>query len=113
MMIEKRTFIRISFLGLLQIPHNFPRFPPTDFLERGYHTETDDVNDSKSDTNSPRSPSRQVQDRLGPPIDREQPKKPSEILPFFLSCHQEFLLVNLRRRRPFGFKGQLEMADHV
>jgi len=58
MMIEKRTFIRIFYLRLRQIPHNFPRFPPTDIPERGYHTETDEVNDSKSDTNSPRSPSR-------------------------------------------------------
>jgi hypothetical protein len=28
-----------------------------------------------------------------------------------LGCYQGFLLDNLRRRRPFSFKGQLEMAD--
>jgi hypothetical protein len=28
-----------------------------------------------------------------------------------LGCYQELLLDNLRRRRPFSFKGQLEMAD--
>jgi hypothetical protein len=37
-------------------------------------------------------------------------KKPSEILPFFLGCHKKSLLMRLRR--PFGFKGQLEMPDY-
>jgi hypothetical protein len=35
---------------------------------------------------------------------------PSEILPTLLSCHKEFVLDIMRRRWPFGFKGQLEMA---
>lgn len=29
----KSLKIRISFLGLLQIPYNFPQFPPTDVQE--------------------------------------------------------------------------------
>jgi hypothetical protein len=30
-----------------------------------------------------------------------------------LGCYQEFLLDNLRRRRPFSFKGELEKADEL
>jgi len=30
---------------------------------------------------------------------------------FFLGCHKKSLL--MRRRWPFGFKGKLEMADHL
>jgi hypothetical protein len=41
------------------------------------------------------------------------PAKSSEILPTPLGGYQEILLNNTRWRRPFGFKGQLEMADHV
>jgi len=35
----------------------------------------------------------------------------SEIFPPLLGCHQEFLVGNMRRRRPFSFKGQLEVGD--
>jgi hypothetical protein len=40
-------------------------------------------------------------------------KKPSEILPSLLGCYQDILLNNTKRRRPFGFKGQLEIADRL
>jgi len=30
-----------------------------------------------------------------------------------LGCYQELLLDDLRRRRPFSFKGQLEVADDL
>jgi len=35
-----------------------------------------------------------------------------KIFSFILGYHQEILLNNMRRRWPFGFKGQLEMADY-
>jgi myo-inositol-1(or 4)-monophosphatase len=37
-------FIGISFLCLQQISHNFPQFPPTDILERTYHTKNGLIN---------------------------------------------------------------------
>jgi hypothetical protein len=43
--------------------------------------------------------------------EKKQSRKPSEILPTLLGCHKKPLL--MKRRRPFGFKDQLEMADHV
>ncbi|NOR13457.1 MAG: hypothetical protein GQ545_09415 [Candidatus Aminicenantes bacterium] len=38
-------------------------------------------------------------------------KEALKIFPTLLGCHQELLLNNTRRRRPFGFKGQLKMTD--
>jgi hypothetical protein len=34
-----------------------------------------------------------------------------KIFPHLLGCRKELLLDMMRRRRPFGFKSQLEMAD--
>jgi len=44
-------------------------------------------------------------------IDRKQPQRSSEILPSLLDCHPEFFLDTLRRGRPFGHEGKLEVAD--
>jgi hypothetical protein len=36
--------IRISFLRLRQIPHNFPQFPPAFILKQDYHIQIIKVN---------------------------------------------------------------------
>ena len=59
----------------------------------------------------PKSPNNQVLVRFNPHIDREQPKKLSEILPPLLGCHQELLLENTRRRWPCSLETELEMTD--
>ena len=38
--------------------------------------------------------------------------KVSEILSMLLSWHQEFLLENMRRRRPFGHKGKFKVINN-
>jgi len=55
-------------LALLQIPHNFPQFPPANVLKQDYHTQNDKVKDSKSRKNQPKSTSWHVWVRLGPRI---------------------------------------------
>jgi len=45
-----------------------------------------------------------------PESTKRQPQRPSKIFAM-LGCYQGFLLDNLRRRRPFSLKGQLEIAD--
>ncbi len=41
----RTIFIGISFLDMLQIPQDFPLFPPTDVQEYKYHSQNDKVND--------------------------------------------------------------------
>jgi hypothetical protein len=42
-----------------------------------------------------------------PQIAKKQPQRLSEILPPLLSCHQKFLLDNIRGRRALGHEGNL------
>jgi len=53
----------------------------------------------------PKSPNNQVLVRFNPHIDREQPKKLSEIFPVPLGCHQELLLDMMGRGRPSDLPG--------
>jgi hypothetical protein len=43
--------------------------------------------------------------------EKKQSRKPSEILPTLLGCHQEFLMGHMGWWRPFGLEAELEMAD--
>jgi hypothetical protein len=38
---------------------------------------------------------------------------PLEILPPLFGCHQEFLLDNLRRGRPFSHESEFEVSDNL
>ena len=38
---------------------------------------------------------------------------PSEIPPYLLGCHLEFLLDDLRGRRSFGMESELEVSDDL
>ncbi len=46
-------------------------------------------------------------------IDKKQSRMLSEIFSPLLGCHQELLQDNLRRRRPFGHEGKLEVSDNL
>ena len=55
---EGNSQIEISFLGLVQIPHNFPQLPAINILEWEYHVQNGKVKASTSGTIQPKPTNR-------------------------------------------------------